>query len=847
MPNDTQSIQAEVLPSDELIESWIRERDLAQAQSAIDARLAADAQDAEALFLRGACAMVQRRFDVAQQDFAQAAAVDPTQVRYLSAQAAACLSALKPEEALTLAQAAHALAPDDTVSLINLVQALIKLKRFTDALPLAETLARLATDLAPARQLMGEVLRGLNRFTAALSWFEAALALQPEDLCAKVDIAVCISHLGDPRAGLRITHKLLEGVEHDAQVYSQLGIRAQDAGSPHLALQFFKKGFSVFPDDQTLCMNLGITVQGMGNPGESLFYFKRAIELNESTAMAWFMAGTSYLALRQSDEAQRCLERCIELEPGHSQALAHLASLYKELGKVAQAKDLLRQAIEHDPAWLQPYLNLYGFLKEESEFEESEEVLSKAEALDKDAQALKQARADLRLKRGDIAGANAMFRDILENQPQHPDAMSGLLFCSNYDPELGPEKIAEAYKSWDERFIRWRAPPPGFKYANKPTARRRIRLGYVSGDFRGHSVAFFSEPLLAHHDHTQFEVFCYANQKGGDPTTGRMMQFADHWRWTHDLSDEALVEMIRLDGIDILIDLSNHTAFHRLYMFGRRPAPIQMTTIGMPTTTGLSAIDYRITDEWMDPPGMTEHLHAEKLLRIVSGWCYRPSGEAVDLPVMPAPALKNGYLSFASFNAFGKINRQVWTLWGQLLQSIPTALLYVATGGKDDDEKLNEQVRATCADCGVPLDQLKLVGRKPLKAYFEFHQEIDIVLDSFPYTGATVTAHALWMGVPVITLSGPSPIHRSATSMLTSVGLADFAAKTHDEYIDIAKKWAADIDGLAAIRRQLRDTMKASPLMDGQRVTLDLEKKLRTVWADWCKSQKPQRKRKTPI
>lgn len=843
MTNDV--MLAAGLESDEAIESLIRSRDMDLAQRAVEARLSADADDAEAWFLRGACAMVQRRFDAAQKDFAKAAALNPLQVRYLSAQAAACLSSLKPEEALSLAQAAHALAPADVATLINLVQALIKLKRYTQALPHAEALARIATDLPDARQLMGEVLRGLNRFSSALSWFEAALALDPGDLRAKVDIAVCVSHMGDPRAGLRITQSLLETIEHDAQVYSQLGIRAQDAGSPHLALQFFRKGFSVFPDDQTLCMNLGITVQGMGNPGESLFYFKRAIELNEATAMAWFMAGTSYLALRQNDDAQRCLERCIELEPSHSQALAHLAGQYKESGKIAEAKKLLRQAIEHDPSWLQPYLNLYGFLKDEGDFEESEIVLAKAEALGESAESLKHARADLRLKRGDIAGANAMFRDILENQPQNPDAMSGLLFCSNYDPELGPEKIAEAYKSWDERFVRWRAPPPGFKYANKPTSRRRIKLGYVSGDFRGHSVAFFSEPLLSHHDHTRFEVYCYANQKGGDATTGRLMKFADHWRWTHDLSDDALVEMIRLDGIDILIDLSNHTAFHRLYMFGRRPAPVQMTTIGMPTTTGLSAIDYRITDEWMDPPGLTEKLHAEKLLRIVSGWCYRPSDEAVELPVMPAPALKNGYLSFASFNAFGKINRQVWTLWGRLLQSIPTAQLYVATGGKDDDEKLNEKVRSTCADCGVPLGQLKLVGRKPLKAYFEFHQDIDIVLDSFPYTGATVTAHALWMGVPVITLSGPSPIHRSATSMLTSVGLSDFAAKTQDEYIGIARKWAADIQGLAAVRQQLRANMQASALMDGARVTLDLENKLRAVWTDWCKSQKPQRKRKT--
>jgi predicted O-linked N-acetylglucosamine transferase (SPINDLY family) len=438
------------------------------------------------------------------------------------------------------------------------------------------------------------------------------------------------------------------------------------------------------------------------------------------------------------------------------------------------------------------------------------------------------------LRRGDIKAASEIYREMLLKQPKHPDAMSGLLFCSNYDAELTPEQIADAYKSWDARFTRWRAPPPSFKFSNARDPDRKIKVGYVSGDFRTHSVAFFSEPLLANHNHDQFEVFCYANQRGADVVTQRMMKMADHWRWVADLTDDALVEMIRLDQIDILIDLSNHTAFHRLYTFAAKPAPIQMTTIGMPTTTGVSAIDWRITDKWMDPPGVTEHLHAEQLLRIVSGWCYRPHDEAASLPIVELPALRNGYVTFASFNAFGKINPGVFRLWGEVLQAIPSARLRVATGGKEDDEILNQKVRETCAECGVPLGQLDLVARLPFKDYFMSHNEVDIVVDSFPYTGATVSAHALWMGVPVITLAGPSPIHRSATSMMTAVGHPEFVANSQKEYIEIAKKWAADIEGLALLRSRLRDEMKASPLMDGAVVAKDLERALREVWRSWC-------------
>ncbi len=827
------------LLNDEAIEALIQSRDIDAARSAIDARLLALPTDADALYYRGACAMVERKFNTAQTCFQQAASQAPTVARFVSAQAAACLASNKFEEALLIAKKAIELEPEDLASRVILLQALVLLKQFQDALPHAESLAATSPNEPEVRQLMGEVLRGLSKFKPALSWFQAALELNPDDLRPEVDIAVCVNHMGDVQAAQKIIQQLLDKLpEDDPGLFSHLGIRAQEAGSPYLALLVFRRGFTLFPDDLNLCMNLGITVQGIGNPGEALYYFQRALKLDDTTAQAWFFAANSYAALKQYPQAEQAYEKCVELEPHHAQALAYWASLLKERGDTGEAKKKLRQAIEHDPNWLQPYLNLHNFLKEEELLEEAEEVLNEADKVAPDSELVRHAMASLLLKRGDIKAANSMFRQMLQDQPQNPDAMSGLLFCSNYDSELTPEQIADAYKSWNDRFVEWRKPPADFKYANKPVQRKRIKLGYVSGDLRGHSVAFFAEPLLANHNHTEFEVYCYSNFKGADQTTQRMMGMADHWRWIHDLSDEALVEMIRLDGIDILIDLSNHTGHHRLYMFGRKPAPIQMTTIGMPTTTGLRAIDWRITDKWMDPVGLTEHLHSEKLLRIASGWCYRPSDEAVDLPVTELPALHNGHLTFASFNAFGKINPSVFTLWGQLLHAVPDAVLYVATGGKADDEVLNERVRQTCGDCGVPLDRLKLLARKPFKDYMTFHAEVDIVLDAFPYTGATVTAHALWMGVPVLTLAGPSPIHRSATSMTHAVGLPKFSADSKDAYVAIAKYWSKHVKALAKVRSELRENMKTSPLMNGAQVTKDLEKKLRHVWKDWCKSQK---------
>lgn len=819
------------------LQAWVDAGDLARARRAIAARLKADPNDALSYFYKGACLMREEKAAQAAAQFAKAIALKPRDLRFQNAKAAACLVQGRAEDALRITAAAlkRGATPDLAV-LTNHIAALVLLKRYGEAYEPAKQLALREPDRLQTRTLLGAVLRGVGRHAEAISWFEAALEQSQGDAGLRVDIATCVYALGNREAADKILAPVLARDATDPWFYSSLGIRAQEAASPMIALKFFKRGQALFPDDLNLLVNLGITVQALGNPGEALFYLERALKVDVRCAPAWHFAAISHASLRNREAAIAGFETCLEHDPQYTAAMTQLAWHRKDQGRMDDAKRLLREAIAKDPDELQAYLNLFGFLQEAGELDEAQLVLDKARKAGHESQALRQARASLLLKRGDIPGANALYRSILVEQPENSDASSGLLFCSNYDPELTPDQLAQAYRLWDQRFTRWRAPPANHRYSNRPDPERRLKIGYVSGDFKQHSVAFFSEPLLAHHDHSKFEIYCYANQKGGDATTHRLMGMADQWRWTVDLSDDALVEMIRLDEIDILIDLSNHTAYHRLYMFGRKPAPIQATTLGMPTTTGLSAIDWRITDAWMDPPGLTEKLHSEKLMRIVSGWCYRPPNEVADLPVAPAPVLRNGYLSFASFNAFGKINPKVFRLWGELLQAIPDAVLYVATGGKDDDEVLNAQVRKTCKACGVPLKRLRLMGRKPFKPYFEFHENVDIVLDSFPYTGATVTAHALWMGVPVITLSGPSPIHRSATSMMTTVGHPEFVARTPKEYIKIAKRWASHVNELAALRAGLRERMRASPLMDGARVTADLEKHLRQAWREWCAS-----------
>lgn len=822
--------------SDPTLQRWLEAGQATRVNEHASARLAADPNDGPAWYWQGICWWMAGKQIKAQSALKRATRLAKHEPRYWAGLAALLMARENHAPALKAADATLALKPDHAPALATKADALLHLEKPREALACAEQLAALEPKVPRTQQLMADVLRKLAQEHAALSWLSALEQSAPDTPTLPLDRALCWAHLGQPEQALSHLKPLLTDRRTTADNCNQFGIRAQNGASPHLALQCFKRALELEPDNLTALVNTGVTVQAMGHAGETLYFLNKAIELAPDYAPPWYHAALSHHAMRNLGKAIDSLENCLKADGHHTDAMVMLASLYKDKGKLDQAKGLLRDAIAQAPDSFQAYLNLAQFLLEASEFEDAAAVLDEAETRKMAPKLIQQTRASLLLKRGNITQANKLYRDILLSEPDNPDAMSGLLFCSNYDPELKPEQIADAYRSWDRRFVAWRS--KGNKtFGNTTQPHRRIRLGYVSGDFKQHSVSFFSQPLLANHDHSKFEVYCYANQKHGDRTTQRMMAMADHWRWIHDLSDEAAAEMIRMDKIDILIDLSNHTALHRLYLFGLKPAPIQMTTLGMPTTTGMSAIDYRITDKYMDPPGLTEHLHAEKLLRIESGWCYRPSDDGDGMGVSVLPAAANGYITFASFNAFGKINPNVFKLWGQLLKAIPNARLVVATGGKEGDAALNEQVNKTCKASGVPLKRLILMPRLDFKDYLAYHHKVDVVLDAFPYTGATVTAHALWMGVPVITLAGKSPIHRSATSMMNVVGLPEFVAQTKDEYIAIAKRCASDLDGLAAVRQNLRTNMEKSALMDGKRVTQDLEKKLRKVWSDWCKQQ----------
>ena len=372
-------------------------------------------------------------------------------------------------------------------------------------------------------------------------------------------------------------------------------------------------------------------------------------------------------------------------------------------------------------------------------------------------------------------------------------------------------------------------------YANVREAARRLKIGYVSPDFRGHSVAYFVEPLLKGHDRQAVEVFCYAEVTRPDTVTAHLQGLVDHWLVTVGLSDEELAERIRADGIDILVDLAGHTANNRLRVFARKPAPVQVTWLGYPNTTGLEAIDYRLVDAVTDPVGEADAWASETLVRLEGGFlCYGGLKDAPE-PTVP-PCLKTGTVTFGSFNNPAKVSAATFDAWATLLSRLPQARLLLK-GKPFADAATRALFLARLGERGVAAERVELVAWLPgTAAHLALYHRVDIALDPFPYNGTTTTCEALWMGVPVVTLRGDRHAGRVGASLLSQIGLTDLIANSVEEYVEIALALARNPGRLDDLRRALRPRMAASPLCDGRAFARKMEAAFRTMWQVWCET-----------
>ncbi|HYA27639.1 MAG TPA: tetratricopeptide repeat protein [Acidobacteriota bacterium] len=523
-------------------------------------------------------------------------------------------------------------------------------------------------------------------------------------------------------------------------------------------------------------------------------------------------------------ESIACLEQACKVEPADPELHFTLGNLISEKGDDPErALACYRQAVilmpDYGVAWLHLGVAYYHAMN----YSAAAESLSRAAVLDpRDEKTFYNLGLAL-MRSGRAAEAGQMLRRARDIAPNNSAIHTCLLFNLHHVAGLSNREIFDEHLRWAARFG---AEYPGRTAAAQAPARTRLRVGYISPDFRTHSVFYFIHPIVKEHDRATIECYCYSDVTQPDDLTRKLMNEADHWRDISGLDDDQAFRLIQQDGIDILVDLAGHTDRNRLRMLSRKAAPVQVSYLGYPDTTGLRTVDYRLTDEWADPEGVSDDYYTEKLVRLENGFlCYEP-------PVEPpfhrsVPARQNGFVTFGSYNNLAKINGDVILAWSDILRQLPGAKLLLKARGLGDPS-----VRATFLSefrsHGIGADRIECLGHMiDVDQHLDAYNRMDVALDTFPYNGTATTCEALWMGVPVITFTGERHASRVGTSLLTSIGLTDCIAGGRESYIDLAVQLARDVDKLEGIRAGLRERMRSSPLMDAAKFCRTLERKYR--------------------
>jgi predicted O-linked N-acetylglucosamine transferase (SPINDLY family) len=570
-----------------------------------------------------------------------------------------------------------------------------------------------------------------------------------------------------------------------------LALRAQNR--PEDAVAELRAACAAEPGWAEAHHQLGNAYKSLRRYSEAAASLRAAARLAPADAAVQLNLGVACLELALSEDAVACFRRAIELEPARPEAHNILGHALLVRGRCTEARASLVEALRLRPGYPAAHDNLGRVLK----------------AQGRAAEAVEHHRIAL-------AGGG------------RPETHSNLLYTLNLLPGADPGRVFAEHRGWALRHAVDAGSERDFSTHDfKPS--RRLKIGYISADFVNHAVAYFFAPVLESHDRGDFETFCYSDVPVPDETTRRLQTAAGHWRDIAGWGDERVASLVREDRIDILVDLAGHTARNRLLVFARRPAPIQVTWLGYPNTTGLQTMDYRLTDAISDPPGRTEAWHTEKLVRLPEAFCcYGPASDSPE--VGPLPALGAGRVTFGCCNNLAKINSPVIELWSRILREAPASRLILESRGLADPETAG-RVRREFTDRGVERERVDFDG-EPLSVsrHLARYHSIDIAFDPFPYNGVTTTCEALWMGVPVVTLAGEAHVGRVGASLLAQLGASEWVASSPDDYAAIALGLARDPRRLGDLRRGLRERMRHSPLCDAPRFARGLEKALRQMW-----------------
>lgn len=664
----------------------------------------------------------------------------------------------------------------------------------------AEALCRQALQIKPgypdALNLLGLIAYQAGQNEQAVDFIRQAISANkrvPDYYKNLVAILIALGRLGEAEACLR---EML-AVMPSPDAHNNLGSILQKQGRMAEAIECYRRAVQLKPDNPTMWNNLGFALQSVGESEEAVECYRRALKISPDHCDALLNLGNALIDKGMYAEGIESYQRIVQIDPASAMAHNNLANALVNSGRSAEGIEVYRQLIQDNRDFAVAHMNLGNALGNTGRFDD----------------------------------VIAMYRSALEIKPDFADAHSNLIFCLDMMATMGLAELQEERRRWDEAHAAplWREPA----HANERSPGRRLRIGYVSADLRQHSASRTFVGILTQYDRAQFEVYAYSSFKGkGDSFTERFRQGVTVWRDIGHLSDEAAAQLIREDRIDILVDLSGHSAGNRLLVFARKPAPIQVTGWGYGSSTGMRAMDVFFTDPVLVPPE-EQHYFTEEVRYQSSAWaCYTidPFPE-----VKALPALSEGVLTFGSFNRLAKVSEQAYGAWAAVLLAVPQSRLLLKTPELDDGAN-RERVAGYFTQAGVGPERLILQGKTPWNEHMQAYIRVDVALDPFPHGGGITTLEGLMMGVPVITLRWPSIAGRLSASIVTALGLTDWIAETPEAYVELALRKAADLRALAALRGRLRGIV-SSVIGDQEAYVRSVEAEYRQLWQRWCAGQ----------
>ena len=700
----------------------------------------------------------------------------------------------------------------------------------TGYLPEAETLYREILARSPrnagAMNLLGILRAQSGDPSSGLEWLGKAVAIDPQSAAYRFNFGKALLRLKRVPEACEALERATVLDPAYADAHNELGLARAETGALSAAETAFRKALSLQPDNWEAHNNLALLLHRLGRDEEAGRSLRRALEIEPRASEVLSNLGLVLRAQNRAAEAVEAYRAALALNPGDAATLTKLGNALSDLGRHEEASGYFRDAIAAAPDYADAYCNWGAQYLRSGRPKEAADKYRAALAVDPRLPEAENGLSSALHNLGRIDEAIEADRRALLLRPDDPDAHSHLLFSLMHSAESAPARVFAEHCAWAQRHAA-AFYPVSIGYANAPQPERRLRIGYVSGDFRHHSVAQFFEPVLARHDRGDFEVFCYYNFSHADETTARLRRSAEHWREIASLDDDAVADLVRADGIDVLVDLSGHTRYNRLLVFARKPAPIQATWLGYLNTTGLETMDYRVTDARASPEGVLDTLHTERLVRLPDcQWCYQPP---LDCPpvALPPTARDERPVTFAAFCTLPKIGPRAIALWCRLLERVPDSRLLVVA---PDLDSICDEFLSRFSARGVAPERIELRGFQPFRDYLALHETVDVILDTFPHAGGTTTCHALWMGVPVVSLVGDCAPGRGGASILGAVGLDELVAATPEEYLNIACTLASDLGRLSTLRSGMRARMSASPLLDAARFTYNLEQAYRIMW-----------------